>query len=77
MQRQIYDFMLKHRREICCLEIMQSEQFERKVCFVRADPTLLVRLGTPDRPRPSDILCCADEATTTTNISDLLEFCIY
>jgi hypothetical protein len=32
------------------------------VCFVGVDPTLLVRLGSPDRLRPSDILCVAPNA---------------
>jgi hypothetical protein len=38
----------------------------------RSDTTRhLVRLGSPDRLRPSDILCCAEVATTTTAILDV------
>jgi hypothetical protein len=38
---------------------------------VGVDPTLLVR---PDRLRSSDILCCAEMATTTTAILDVYQF---
>jgi hypothetical protein len=48
---------------------MLNGKFERKVCFVEIDPTLLVRLGTPDRFRPNDILV---EPMLTTTTSKLL-----
>ena len=42
------------------------DKLKSKVCFVGVDPTLLVRLGSPDRLRPSDILVVPKRTTTTT-----------
>jgi hypothetical protein len=44
------------------------------VCFVRVDPTLLFMLGSPDRVRLSDTLCCAEVASATTTILDVYQF---
>ena len=50
------------------------DKLKSKVCFVGVDPTLLVRLGSPDRLRPSDILVVPKRTTTTTRFLIYINF---
>jgi hypothetical protein len=59
------------------LKFMLNGKFERKVCFVEIDPTLLVRLGTPDRFRPNYILVEPMLTTTTSKLLIYINFSVF
>jgi hypothetical protein len=63
--RSAYCYGIWHNKgETSCLESYGKVE-KSIVCFVGVYPTLIVRLGSPDRLSPSDILCCAKVVTNS------------
>jgi hypothetical protein len=69
--------MLKHRSEIFCLEIYAKMGNLKEKYVVEIDPTLLVRLGTPNRFRPNYILVEPMLTTTTSKLLIYINFSVF